>query len=123
MIVLEILPFGAVLNFATDPRDSISVRHTYSYFDLSPYGYANVGPFTTAVLSVAILIITLIQMFIRHNPQLELVKSILLGISVITSLMPLMFGIDYFTVIATFISALTVLNAILSTIMLKHTEQ
>lgn len=46
IIVLEILPFGAVCNFAKAPEAGGGVyRKTFSYFDLTPFGYANFGRF------------------------------------------------------------------------------
>ncbi len=50
-LILEILPYGAVCNFATETR---RIRELYSYFDLTPYGYANFAPFLTALLTCII---------------------------------------------------------------------
>jgi len=122
VIVLEILPFGAVLNFAAPPGSSMTTRYTYSYFDLLPFGYANFGPLLTAVLSVAILILTIVSLFVKNRPSLILARTVLLGISVVTSLMPLTFGVNYFTVIAVCISVLTVLHSLISVITLKYKE-
>jgi len=41
-IVLELLPFGAVCIFATSPTER--VKETFSYFSLTPFGYANFAP-------------------------------------------------------------------------------
>lgn len=54
-IVLEALPYGAVLNFADESQ---TYRETFSYFSLTPYGYANFGPLIAAVLTcVALLLV------------------------------------------------------------------
>ena len=58
-IVLEILPYGAVLVFAPSPTES--VRETFSYFSLTPFGYANFGPFLTALLTCVVLVLALIS--------------------------------------------------------------
>lgn len=52
-LILEILPFGAVLNFANVADDGTIgyVRETYSYFSLMPVGYANIFPFSTAIFT------------------------------------------------------------------------
>ena len=42
-IVLEILPYGAVCNFA-NPEGEV-LRETFSNFDLTPFGYANLPLF------------------------------------------------------------------------------
>ena len=41
-IVLELLPLGAVCIFATSPTER--VKETFSYFSLTPFGYANFAP-------------------------------------------------------------------------------
>ena len=48
-LVLELLPWGAVCNFANP--NGAPWRRTFSYFSLIPFGYANVGPFLTGVLT------------------------------------------------------------------------
>jgi len=53
-IVLEILPYGAVLNFGRP--DGTLIRRTFSYFDMTSFGYANFGPVPTALFSIVILI-------------------------------------------------------------------
>ena len=55
-VVLELLPWGAVCVFAGAPGSPEGrVRETYSYFDPLPFGYANLGPLMTAVLSCVLL--------------------------------------------------------------------
>ena len=49
-IALELLPFGAVCIFATSPTER--VKETFSYFSLTPFGYANFAPLITAILTV-----------------------------------------------------------------------
>ena len=60
-LILEILPFGAVCNFANPEGESI--RKTYSYFDLTPYGYSNFAPFLTAIITCVILVLLIIYLF------------------------------------------------------------
>lgn len=48
-IVLELLPLGAVCIFATSPTER--VKETFSYFSLTPFGYANFAPLITATLN------------------------------------------------------------------------
>ena len=58
-IILQILPCGAVLVFAPSPTER--VRETFSYFNLTPFGYANFAPFITALLTCIILLLALIS--------------------------------------------------------------
>lgn len=60
-IVLEILPFGAKLTFALD--EGKTQEKLFSYFSLTPYGYANFMPFITAVLTCVLFILALIILF------------------------------------------------------------
>lgn len=59
--VLELLPYGVVLNFANPEGEPW--RRTYSYFSLTPFGYANFGPFITAILTCALLALAVIYLF------------------------------------------------------------
>lgn len=60
-LILEILPLGAVMVFATG-SNAYTVE-TYSYFSLLPVGYANVTPMLTGVLTVAVLLLGVIALF------------------------------------------------------------
>lgn len=101
-LILEVLPYGAVCNFMGDPEAHITVRYTFSYFDLTPFGYANFGPFLTAVLSCILLLLIAVSFFTKVN----IVKPIIIisAIAVITSLMPLLYGFNYYSAIGLFIT-------------------
>ena len=63
VLILEIIPYGAVCNFMGDPETNTILRYTYSYFDLTPFGYANFGPFITAILSCVLAVLILVSNF------------------------------------------------------------
>ncbi len=111
LIFLEALPVGAVLNFVEDGGET--VRKTFSYFSLVPYGYANFGPFLTAVLTVILTVFTSISLFISKR-WLRTACTLLSAAAVITSLLPLVFGAGYFTpaavIITVILLALTAAN-------------
>lgn len=107
VILLEALPFGAVLNFMPGPNAEI-VRRTYSYFDPTPYGYANFGPLLTAILSVGVLVLLLTAFFIRR-PGLGTAAFVMNILAVLTSLCPLLYGIRYCSVVGMLISGLLIL--------------
>lgn len=95
ILILELLPFGAVLNFANPEGESF--RETFSYFSLTPFGYANFGPFITAILSCILLVSVVIYVLKGKLKKF----SIILGIvACAVSLSPLLFGLQYYSVIA-----------------------
>lgn len=101
--VLELLPYGAVLNFANPEGEPW--RHTYSYFDLTPFGNANFGPFITAILTCVLIILVAVYC-IKPKQGLRTAMLNVSGFATAASLMPLMFGIDYFNGIGIAVSVL-----------------
>ncbi len=113
-VVFEMLPFGAVLNFAQPPEEAVrSLTYHYSYFDLEPFGFANFGPFLTALLTSVILILTVLGLFLS-NRNFAVIRTALSIIAFIASLMPLLLGTDYYTVFGLFISVLILINGIMT---------
>jgi len=102
-LILELLPNGVVLNLANPESDPW--RRKYSYFSLTPFGYANFGPFITAILTCALLVLIVIYLF-KPNKGLNTAILNVSGIATAASLMPLMFGFDYITAIGVIITAL-----------------
>ena len=102
-LILELLPYGAVLNFANP--DGEPWRKTYSYFSMMPFGYANIGPLITAILTCVLLVLVVVYLF---KPRKGLNTAILnvAGFATVASIMPLMFGFDYITLIGVIITVL-----------------
>ena len=106
-IALELLPLGAVCIFATSPTER--VRETFSYFSLIPFGYANFAPLITAILTVVILLLSLISL------KKDSVFNALFVLSIITaiiSLMPLMYGLNNYSLVGAFITIALVTESI-----------
>ena len=106
-IVLELLPLGAVCIFATSPTER--VRETFSYFSLIPFGYANFTPLITAILTVVILLLSLISL------KKDSVFNALFVLSIITaiiSLMPLMYGLNNYSLVGALITIALVTESI-----------
>ena len=102
-LILELLPNGVVLNFANPEGEPW--RRTYSYFSLTPFGYANVGPFITAILTCILLVLVAVYRFKPRNGLNTAILNVS-GFATAASLMPLMFGFDYITVIGVIITLL-----------------
>ena len=123
-IILEIFGKGAVCNFAT-PEETITT--TFSYFSLVPYGYANFGPFITAILSCVTLIFAIVFLTSKSK-KLTAAAAVVSGLSVFTSVLPLiMFGGRCFNLISYLISLLMIIQFVAIMIIksekeVKHNE-
>ena len=113
-IVFEALPFGAVLRFS-DPE--ATVIKTYSYFDLTPYGYANFGPFLTALLTIAILVFSVIYLL---KPKKKLINAVTIisAVAALTSVMPLQFGTEYYNIVSVIVTLLIICD-VSSSVLIK----
>ena len=102
-LILELFPNGVVLRFA-NPDGEPWVR-TYNYFSLTPFGYANFGPFITAILTCVLLILVMIGWF-KYSKGLNVALMNVSGFATAASFLPLMFGVEYFTTIGFIIGLL-----------------
>ncbi len=103
--VLEVLPYGAVLNFGSP--DGTVKRATYSYFNMITFGYANFGPIPTALFSTVILIgVAVLLVYKKPAPKLN---SAMIGCGVIAlffSLLPALQDIRGVSAVGVIISVL-----------------
>ena len=112
-LILEILPYGAVLNFARPATDgSIGhFRELYSYFDLTPFGYANFAPFITAIISCLVFLLVAIYC-VKGNIRVAAKARNILYVAAAMSLGPLVLGAKYFSAIGLLIT-LTLIGELL----------
>ena len=111
-LVLEILPYGAVCNFANP--EGPPHRVTYSYFSMIPYGYGDFGPLITAILSCVMLVIIVLSILLKKDWSRSI--SIISAIATIASLAPLMFGISNFSIVGAMISTCILATFVISRI-------
>lgn len=109
-LVLEILPYGAVCNFALDEGESL--RQTFSYFDLTPFGYANFAPFIVALLT-CVLTVMIVVSPVSKKPMRTPVLTVS-AVATVLSLAPLLFGISYFSVVGACISVALLLTTLVA---------
>ena len=109
-LVLEILPYGAVCNFALDEGESL--RQTFSYFDLTPFGYANFAPFIVALLTCALTVMIVVSL-VSKKPMRTPVLTVS-AVATVLSLAPLLFGISYFSVVGACISVAMLLTTLVA---------
>lgn len=116
-LVLEILPYGAVCNFANP--EGASWRKTFSYFNLTPFGYANFAPFITALITCIITVLLMIYCFMGSFSIVKFVK-IVLCVAVFVSLCPLLYGINFFSVIGALITLSLIAELLLLQFAVKN---
>ena len=119
-LILEVLPYGAVCIFASSPTDRI--RETFSYFDLTPFGYANFAPFLTALITCLIFILLLIY-WLKGNAVFAIKAKNILYVALVMSLGPLVFGIAYFSVVGGFITASLLAELLFLQFTIKQTAE
>ncbi len=115
-LICEILPYGAVLNFWNPEGEPF--RETFSYFDMTPFGYANFAPLITAVLTCIILIVT-VFFIIKPKRTAAKILAVLSLIASVISLMPLLYGLSFFSPVGAVISAVLAANTVLMLYMCK----
>ena len=113
-LILEILPYGAVCNFARPATDgSIGrFRELYSYFDLVPFGYANFAPLITAIITCIILLLLIIYCITNKQRFANIAKSILY-VCTVFSLGPLVLGVRFFSILGALITVTLIAELIL----------
>ena len=99
-LILEILPYGAVCNFANP--DGEPWRYTYSYFDLTPFGYANFAPFIVAILTCVLIVLIIVSLLSKKTVRTPILT--VSAIATVLSLAPLLYGISFFSIVGAFIS-------------------
>lgn len=109
MLILEAVPSGAVLVFTVPTESGVfeSVKMTYSYFDPTPFGYANFGPLFCAATTVCLAIFALLGLFVRSEKANRAAK-IFSVLTLAFSLLPIAFGADYMSVVGVVVSVLSV---------------
>lgn len=115
-LVLEVLPIGVVMVFATSPtKQTIEV---YSYFTLLPVGYANFTPLLTGILTILIILLGAIALF-RFDRAAGIRKTIFVCsiISLLFSIVPLfLFGTVGMTVASYAVSCAILLSICLQAV-------
>ncbi len=113
-VLLEALPFGATLYFATPEREPI-VR-TYSYFSLMPFGYANFAPLLTAICSCLLLAAGIFTVWQGKGKK---VYCILAFVAAGLSVCPIFLGARYYTLLAGCITATLIAAAFAGYFLMK----
>lgn len=115
-IILEALPYGTVLIFSLGP-DKEHIIEYYSYFNLTPFGYANFAPLITAILTVALAVLSLVLNLVKRKAiKLRNTQFITTLVAAIISICPILYGYEYVTIIGVVITLLLIASSIFSAI-------
>ena len=116
-VILELLPFGAVCNFASGPNETI--RETFSYFSLVPFGNANFAPFLTAICTCLLLVLAIVACFRESHILKRLIFSVSI-VSMLLSLAPLLYGVSFYSFVGALISVMLFITVLVSAVSEKE---
>ena len=93
ILILELLPYGAVLEFAhMSPELTLGYyEEHFSYFDPIVYGYGVFGPLLTAVLTCLLAVVTVISVFLE-NRAVRMALRVVSVLTLLFSLTPMLTG-------------------------------
>lgn len=118
-LAFEIMPYGAVCNFATPPGEP-PLRLTYSYFSLIPFGYAHFSPFIVAILTCALTVLLFIYFFVGSRVRMPVL--IVSAAAALLSLAPLLLGVSYYSLVGALITICLIVATVLVLLDKKMTE-
>ncbi len=113
ILSLELLPYGAVLEFAhMSPELTLGYyEEHFSYFDPMVYGHGHFGPLITAVLTCMLAVITVIAVFFE-NRAVQISLRVVSVLTLLFSLTPMLTGC--YSPVGMAISALLLVTCIIS---------
>lgn len=111
-LILEFLPFGAVMVMAPNPTERI--MRTFSFFDLNVFGYGNFFPLLAGLLTVSSLLIGLFSAF-RPLRSLCLRNAVFrcTEAAAVLSFAQIFFGMEYLSVVGALVCVCLFLSAVL----------
>ena len=113
ILILELLPYGAVLEFAhMSPELTLGYyEEHFSYFDPMVYGHGHFGPLLTAVLTCMLAVITVIAVFFE-NRAVRIALRVVSVLTLLCSLTPMLTGC--YSPVGMVISVLLLVTCIIS---------
>lgn len=109
-LVLEILPYGAVLRFAMD--EGVVERRLFSYFDMTVYGYANFYPLLTGILTVLLLCLLTIGT-VKKSEKIEKSAFLIAFSATAMSVLPILQGWESYSLVGGIITACLLASTLL----------
>ena len=114
----ELFGKGAICVFAVSPEKTQTTL--FSYFSLVPFGYANFGPFITAVLTAVIVLLSVV-LFTKKAHKITKCLKVLNIAAFTASLLPLiMLGGAYFNLVSYIITVILAAMAVMTVFVKKE---
>lgn len=114
----ELFGKGAICVFAVSPEKTQTTL--FSYFSLVPFGYANFGPFITAVLTAVIVLLSVV-LFTKKAHKITRCLKVLNIAAFTASLLPLiMLGAAYFNLVSYIITVILAAMAVMTVFVKKE---
>ncbi|MCM1165210.1 MAG: helix-turn-helix domain-containing protein [Lachnospiraceae bacterium] len=111
-LILELLPNGVILRWATPPGEPPQITR-HAYFDPLPYGMGTFPPFITALLTAAVTLFTVIVMiFGKRAPKLRSALFVCITVTAAVSACIILYGLKYVTAAGVFITLTLVVSAL-----------
>ena len=117
---LECIPFGIRMRWMTPPGEEARITW-HAYFSMLPFGYGDIFPLATSLLTAALLLVYLITLYIGEGGCLLNTLSVLASVFSILALGMQIFLLGYLSPIGAGIAALLVFTSVL--IFRKEKEQ
>lgn len=120
-LILEIIPYGAVLNFKrpTDTGEIVDSITLYSYFDTMAFAWGNIAPMITGIFT-CISLLFVIAYCMKGKNRTAIVARKLLLVTAVINLCPLFYGVKYLSLVAILVTASLVTEAVLLTREIKN---
>ena len=113
ILILELLPYGAVLEFAhVSPDLTLGYyEQHFSYFDPMVYGYGHIGPLITAVSTCILAVFAVVAVFLEGR-AVRIALRVASLLTLLFSLTPMLTGC--YSPVAMAISVLLLVTCIMS---------
>lgn len=121
-LILEVFPDTLMLPFASGPNQWVT--KTFSYFSLTPFGYAEFSPLLTGVLTIVVIVLSAVSLMdVKKTWKLQNADFIIAFIALVFSIFHLIkYGTAYMSFPSYAISALLLFSAVLQAVVNRHVE-
>lgn len=115
-LILECMPDGVVLFFGNP--DGEPFRHSYSYFSLTPFGYANFAPLLTGIATVLAVVLLLVFCLTGRETLARIARTVT-AVGTVLSVGPLLLGRNYYTPMGIFVTLSLLAGTVVTALLIQ----